>query len=66
MKTYDNNGNLGSEISTSYTSDGLVITTNTVYNTYHPGQVISQNVQVRDLNTGKLSSRNLLGGKLLP
>ena len=66
MKTYDNNGNLGSEINTSYTSDGLVITTNTVYDTYHAGQVISQNVQVRDLNTGKVSSRNLLGGKLLP
>jgi hypothetical protein len=66
MKTYDNNGNLGSEINTSYTSDGLVITTNTVYNTYHPGRVLFQNIEVRDLKTGKVSSERVLGGKLLP
>jgi hypothetical protein len=43
-----------------------VITTATVYDTYHPGRVAYQNIQVRDLNTGKVSSERVLGGKLLP
>ena len=55
-----------SEINTSYTSSGRVITTTTTYDTYHPGRVISQNIEVRDLNTGKVSSERVLGGKLLP
>jgi hypothetical protein len=63
MQSYDNHGNLVSEISTSYTSDGRVITTVT---TYTNGKLIGQNITVRNLNNGKVSSERVLGGKLLP
>jgi len=65
-KPYDNFGNLISEINTCYV-DGKVITTQTSYSNYGGQQrVISQNITVRDMNTGKVSSQNILGGKLLP
>ncbi|MGA3317258.1 MAG: hypothetical protein ABSC64_12570 [Candidatus Korobacteraceae bacterium] len=67
MKGYDNFGNLISEINTCYV-DGKVITTQTSYSNYgvNNQRVISQNITVRDMNTGKVSSQNILGGKLLP
>lgn len=34
MKSFDNHGNLVSENTTSYTSDGKVINTRTTYDTY--------------------------------
>jgi hypothetical protein len=67
MQAYDNFGNLISEINTCYV-DGKVITTQTSYSNYgvNNQRVISQNITVRDLNTGKVSSQSILGGKLLP
>ncbi|MGA2373309.1 MAG: hypothetical protein ACLP3R_06550 [Candidatus Korobacteraceae bacterium] len=67
MKTYDNNGNLGSEINTCYV-DGKVITTNTSYSNYgvNNQRVLNQHITVRDLDTGKVTGQNILGGKLLP
>jgi hypothetical protein len=65
MKTYDNNGKLVGEINHSRTADGSSVTTNTQYNT-HNGQVASQNVSVQDSKTGKVSSTNVINGKLLP
>jgi hypothetical protein len=65
MKTYDNNGKLVSEINHSRTADGSSITTNTVYNTYN-GRPTSQNVSVQDSKTGKVSTTNVINGKLLP
>ncbi len=67
MQAYDNFGNLISEINTCYV-DGKVITTQTSYSNYgvNNQRVISQNITVRDMNAGKVSSQNILGGKLLP
>jgi hypothetical protein len=65
MKSYDNNGKLVSEINRSRTADGTSITTNTMYNT-HNGQVASQNISVQDSKTGKVTSTNIINGKLLP
>ena len=67
MKSYDNFGNLISEINTCY-ADGKVITTQTSYSNYgvNNQRVIYQTITVRDLNTGKVSSQNVFGGKLLP
>jgi hypothetical protein len=65
MKSYDNSGKLVSEINRSRTADGTSITTNTMYNT-HNGQVASQNISVQDSKTGKVTSTNIIGGKLLP
>jgi hypothetical protein len=67
MQAYDNFGNLISEINACYVG-GEVITTQTSYSNYgvNNQRVISQNITVRDLNTGKVSSQNILGGKLLP
>jgi|NGEPerStandDraft_6_1074524.scaffolds.fasta_scaffold31182_6 phage-related protein len=65
MKSYDNNGKLVSEINRSRTADGTSITTNTMYNT-HNGQVASQNIAVQDSKTGKVTSTNIINGKLLP
>jgi hypothetical protein len=53
------------EINHFRTSDGKSITTNTTFNT-HNGQVASQNVSVQDSKTGKVTTTNTLGGKLLP
>lgn len=66
MRTYDNNGNLGNEINTSFV-DGKVIITNTSYSNYGSQQrVISQTITVQDRNTGLGSMKTILGGKLLP
>jgi hypothetical protein len=64
MKSYDNHGRLVSEINTSYTRDGKVITTNTVYNTYN-GQPAYQDISIRDTH-GKITTEHVIGGKLLP
>jgi hypothetical protein len=62
MVTRDNNGNIVGEINTSYTSDGKVITTNTMY---YNGRPVAQNISVRD-SQGHVESKNILGGKILP
>jgi hypothetical protein len=64
MKTYDGQGRLVGEINTTFTQDGQVITTNTIYNP-HNGHAISQNISVRD-SQGKVTTQNTIGGKLLP
>jgi hypothetical protein len=63
MKTYDNNGKLTSEINHIRTGDGKSITSNTMYNN---DRVVAQNISVQDSKTGKVTSTNTLGGKLLP
>lgn len=65
MKTYDNHGKLVCEINRSRTADGTSITTNTIFNT-HNGQVANQNITVQDSKTGKVTSTNIIGGKLMP
>jgi hypothetical protein len=64
MKTFDNNGKLVGEINHFRTADGTSITTNTQYNT-NSGRPVSQNISVFDTN-GKVTSTNVLNGKLLP
>ena len=64
MKAFDNHGRLVSEINSFRTADGKSIITNTMYNTYN-GQPISQNISVTEPN-GKVSSTNVINGKLLP
>jgi hypothetical protein len=64
MKSYDSQNRLVGEINTTFTQDGTVITTNTIYNT-NTGQPISQNISVRD-SKGKVTTKNTIGGKLLP
>jgi hypothetical protein len=64
MKSYDNHGKLASEINTSYTTDGKVITTNTLHNTSN-GHPVAQSISIRD-SQGKVTVENILGGKLLP
>jgi hypothetical protein len=64
MKTYDGQGRLVGEITTAFTQDGKVITTNTIYNTNN-GQPIAQHVSIRD-SRGKVTTQNTIGGKLLP
>ncbi len=64
MKSYDNQGRLVSEINTSVTSDGHVITTNSVH--YSPtGRQVFQDISVRD-SQGKVSVTHIINGKLLP
>jgi hypothetical protein len=64
MKSYDNSGKLCGEINRSRTADGTSITTNTVYNTYN-GRPVSQTISVQQPN-GKVSTTNVINGKLLP
>ena len=64
MKSYDNHGKLSSEINHSRTADGTSITTNTQYNSNN-GQPTNQNVTVFERN-GKVTSTNVINGKLLP
>jgi ectoine hydroxylase-related dioxygenase (phytanoyl-CoA dioxygenase family) len=61
MKTYDNFGRLIAETNTIFTKQG-VVTTSTVYNN---DRVISQRITVRD-NQGKVTSEDVIGGKLIP
>jgi hypothetical protein len=64
MKSYDNSGKLVSETNHFRTSDGKAITINPQYNTYN-GHPVNQNITVCEQN-GKVSSTNVLNGKLLP
>ncbi len=64
MKSFDNHGRLKAEINTTFTQDGKVITTNTLYNT-NGSQPIAQTISVRESN-GKVTTQNTYGGKLLP
>jgi hypothetical protein len=64
VKTYDNHGRLKSEINTTFTQDGKVVSTNTLYNT-NSGQPVSQHISVRDAQ-GKITPTDTFGGKLLP
>jgi hypothetical protein len=64
MKTYDNQNRLIGEITTIFTQDGKIITTNTIYNA-NSGQPITQNISIRD-SRGKVTTQNTIGGKLLP
>src|SRR5271169_3470475 len=64
VKSYDNQGRLVGEITTIFTGDGKVITTNTVYNAAN-GQPIAQNISIRD-SQGRVTMQNIIGGKLLP
>jgi hypothetical protein len=64
MKTYDNHGKLVGEINHFRTGDGSGVTTNTMYNTYN-GRPVSQTVTVAQPN-GKVSTTNVINGKLLP
>jgi len=61
MKTYDNFGKLIGEINTIYTKQG-VVTTSTVY---YNDRVISHHISIRD-NQGKVTSEDVIGGKLIP
>lgn len=62
MVTYDNNGKIVGEINTSFTGDGKVITSNTMY---HNGRPVAQTISVRD-SQGHVETTNILGGKILP
>ena len=64
MKTFDSQGRLVGEITTIFTGDGKVITTNTIYNAAN-GQSIAQTISVRD-SQGRVTTQNIIGGKLLP
>jgi hypothetical protein len=64
VKSYDNRGRLVGEITTTFTQDGKVITTNTIYNADN-GQPIAQHISIRD-SQGKVTTQNTIGGKLLP
>ena len=64
MKTFDSQGRLVGEITTVFTGDGKVITTNTIYNA-NSGQPIAQNISIRDAH-GKVTTQNIIGGRLLP
>jgi hypothetical protein len=64
VKSYDNNGRLVGEITTVFTGDGKVITTNTIYNAAS-GQPIAQHISIRD-SQGKVTTQNTIGGRLLP
>ena len=62
MIAHDNKGNVVGEINTSYTGDGKVVTTNTVY---YNGKPVAQNISVRD-SQGRVETTNILGNKILP
>jgi hypothetical protein len=62
MKTFDNSGKLIGEINHFRTNDGKSITTNTQF---YNGRPINQNVTVCESN-GKVTTTNVINGKLLP
>ncbi len=64
MKSFDNNGRLVAEINRFRTVDGKSITTNTQYNS-HNGRPVNQNITVVE-PTGKVTTTNVINGKLLP
>ena len=61
MRTYDNSGKLIAETNTIYTKQ-CVVTTSTVY---YNDRVMSQHISIRD-NQGKVTSEDVIGGKLIP
>jgi hypothetical protein len=62
MQTRNNQGELIGELNGSFTTQGDRITTNTVYNRGNP---VSQNISVRN-DQGKVTTTDVLGGKILP
>jgi hypothetical protein len=62
MKMYDNSGNVVAEQTVAISKEGTIISTNTMY---HNGNVVAQNIGVRD-DSGSVRSESVLGGKLLP
>ena len=64
MKSYDNSGKVVSEITHFRTTDRKSVTSNTTYSTYN-GQPTNQNVPVCE-NNGKVTTTNVINGKLLP
>ena len=64
MKTFDSQNRLVGKITTIFTGDGKVITTNTIYNA-SSGQPTAQHISIRD-SRGKVTTQNTIGGKLLP
>jgi hypothetical protein len=64
MKTFDNSGRLVAEINHFRTADGKSVTTNTMYDT-NGGRTVNQNISVFETN-GKVTSTNVINGKLLP
>jgi len=64
MKTFDNSGHLVAEINHFRTADGKSVTTNTQYNT-NSGRPVNQNISVFETN-GKVTTTNVINGKLLP
>ena len=64
MKSYDNNGKLVSEINHFRTGDGKSVTSNTMYDT-NSGRPVHQTVSVSESN-GKVTTTNVINGKLLP
>jgi hypothetical protein len=64
MKSFDNNGKLVGEINRFRTVDSKSITTNTIYDT-NSGRPVNQNISVQESN-GKVTTTNVINGKLLP
>jgi len=64
VKSYDNHGRFVGEINTTFTGDGKVIITNTIYNA-NSGLPIAQTISIRD-SEGKITTQITIGGKLLP
>ncbi len=62
MKSFDNSGKLVGEINHFRTADGKSVTTNTMYNSDRPA---NQNITVFERN-GKVTTTNLINGRLLP
>jgi len=62
MIVRDNHGRIVSEINQVRDAEGTSITTNTMYYNEHP---VAQTITVRD-SQGKVETRNILGGKILP
>jgi hypothetical protein len=62
MQIRNNWGELIGEINTAYTSEGEVITTNTMYDRGNP---VFQTINVRD-NQGRVHTTNVIRGKILP
>ena len=62
MLSRDNQGEVISEINTTFTDKGEKIVTNTLYNRGNP---VFQHVSVRD-NEGRVHTTNIINGKILP
>ena len=62
MLIRNNRGEIVGEMNTTITQEGTVISTNTLYNN---GRPVAQNVSVRD-NQGKVRTKNVIGGKIMP